>query len=137
MNVHWGEPLNRQSQADRDAVDRWIQFYFMWYAEPIFNSGDYPAVMRELIDAKSSAQGFEESRLPKFTTEETQEISDSSDFIGINFYTTDLIENYVSDINEISYFVDSDTRTSQDRSWYRSGYYWLFLVPAAANLAEK
>ena len=44
-------------------------------------------VMREKIDAKSEAQGFEESRLPAFSEEDSAMILGSSDFLGMNFYT--------------------------------------------------
>ena len=43
--------------------------------------------MREKIDAKSEAQGFEESRLPTFSVEDSAMILGSSDFLGMNFYT--------------------------------------------------
>ena len=57
--------------------------------------------------------------MPTFTASETAEIAGSSDFLGINFYTTDLIKDEVSDLSEISYLADSDTTTSQDPYWYR------------------
>ena len=44
-------------------------------------------VMREKIDAKSEAQGFDESRLPTFSEEDSAMILGSSDFLGMNFYT--------------------------------------------------
>ena len=43
------------------------------------------------IDRKSASQGFDESRLPHFTEEEKQEIMGSSDFLGLNHYTSRLV----------------------------------------------
>jgi hypothetical protein len=41
------------------------------YAHPIFTEeGDYPSVVKERVDANSQAEGFNTSRLPKFTEEE-------------------------------------------------------------------
>ena len=53
-----------------------------------------PKVMREKIDAKSEAQGFPESRLPFFTEEESALILGSSDFLGMNLYTSQVGEFY-------------------------------------------
>merc|ERR1712123_522108 len=57
-------------------------------AHAIMKDGKYPEVMRTKIDEKSTQQGFEESRLPQFTEEESAMIAGSSDFLGMNFYTS-------------------------------------------------
>jgi len=49
--------------------------------------GDYPKSMRSLL----------KSRLPKFTKEQSRLLTNSSDFIGINYYTA----RYVSDAPEL------------------------------------
>lgn len=41
------------------------------YANPLLR-GEYPPIMRSLIDAKSEAEGRNESRLPSFDAEWTQ-----------------------------------------------------------------
>ena len=46
--------------------------------------------MLSQIDAKSTLQGFAESRLPHFTEEESLEIQGSADFLGFNHYTSNL-----------------------------------------------
>ena len=60
------------------------------------------------IDAKSEAQGFPESRLPRFTEEESRMIANSSDFLGINYYTTEIVFQQPGDIADVSFFADKD-----------------------------
>ena len=55
-----------------------VQFALGWFANPILIDGKYPAIMREKIDSKSSAQGFSESRLPMFSPEQSQMVANSS-----------------------------------------------------------
>ena len=52
------------------AAERAMAFKLGWYANPIYNNGDYPEVMKTLIAEKSRQQNFSESRLPEFTAEE-------------------------------------------------------------------
>ena len=75
------------------------------------------------IDAKSTAQGFSESRLPHFTEEESLEIQGSADFLGFNHYTSNLA--YPTPINEINpsamgWGPDSDVTDFKDPKWYSS-----------------
>ena len=55
------------------------------------------------VDAKSEAQGFPESRLPKFSPEEEILVSKSSDFLGLNFYTSELVKPEDEGIDDLSY----------------------------------
>jgi len=75
-NCDWREPLT-DSQLDKDAAERAIQFFIAWFADPIYK-GDYPEVMKERLG----------DRLPTFTPEEKQMILGTSDFFGLNHYTT-------------------------------------------------
>lgn len=46
-----------------------------WFAHPIYSeTGDYPAVMRKLIDENSEKEGKLKSKLPKFSPQEIEEI---------------------------------------------------------------
>ena len=85
--------------------------------------------MRSKIDAKSEAQGFAESRLPYFTDEESATIVNSSDFLGINCYTTNVVYVEESDLADISFFADQDVSSYQDPSWYVAGSAWLKVTP--------
>ncbi|KAF5732204.1 beta-glucosidase 24-like [Tripterygium wilfordii] len=65
------------SPEDKAAQKRALDFNLGWYVEPLV-FGDYPKIMKELV----------KDRLPVFTEEEKGLLKGSSDFIGINYYTT-------------------------------------------------
>ena len=116
LNVNWGEPRDPANPADVEASETFLQFNMGWYGHAIFVDGKYPEVMRTQIDEKSEAQGFEESRLPHFTEEDSAIILGSSDFLGINFYTAEVVYPEPSDISDVSFYADQDVKTYQGRS---------------------
>ncbi|KAF4616421.1 hypothetical protein D9613_008476 [Agrocybe pediades] len=64
-------------KAAQDAFDARLG----WFADPIYK-GDYPAFLHQLLG----------DRLPKFTPEEVAVVKGSSDFFGLNTYTTNLVQ---------------------------------------------
>jgi len=75
-NCDWRIPLTDCAE-DKAAAQRSLEFFLAWFADPVWK-GDYPAVMRERLG----------DRLPGFTDEEKQMVRGSSDFFGLNHYTT-------------------------------------------------
>jgi len=75
-NCDWREPRT-DSAADRAAAERSLEFFLGWFADPIYR-GDYPEVMRARVGA----------RLPRFSDEDRALVRGSSDFFGLNHYTT-------------------------------------------------
>ncbi|XP_021910507.1 beta-glucosidase 40 isoform X2 [Carica papaya] len=76
FDVIWYEP-KKNTTEDIEASQRAQDFQLGWFLEPLF-FGDYPISMRSRVG----------SRLPKFTTYETDLVKGSLDFVGINHYTT-------------------------------------------------
>jgi len=129
LNVNWGEPRDASNDDDLIASDNFMQFQLGWYAHPIFVDGKYPEVMRSKIDDKSEAQGFPESRLPQFTAEESAMIFNSSDFLGINFYTSNVVYTEEGDLENIDWNADQDVGAYQDDTWFAAGSVWLKVTP--------
>ena len=81
------------------------------------------------IDARSKAQGFNESRLPEFSDEEWKVVNGTADFLGLNLYTSYLVEPVDFPISDISVDSDVGAKQTQDETWYRSGSPWLAVMP--------
>lgn len=119
------------THEDQRASERALQFYVGWFMHPIYGKhGNYPKVMIERIGELSEKQGFSKSRLPEFTPEEIKMIHKTSDFFGINSYTSVLVSQNDDDKNPGKHAVpsfqhDMGTIERQDESWPKSGSVWL------------
>lgn len=115
------------TEADKLAAQRAMEFMFGWYSDPVFR-GNYPADMIERIGRKSREAGLSKSRLPAFTEAEMAEINGTSDFLGLNYYSSSIAEHKELS-NNGGYFDDQDLATSQDPAWPGSGSSWLKVTP--------
>lgn len=119
----WREPLT-DSAEDRAAAQESLESFFGWHTDPIV-FGDYPEIMRERVG----------DRLPQFTDEERDLVKDSTDFIGLNHYSTLLASRKPAQQNAMPP-LDSNGGVSQDQqvylsfdpSWERTAMGW-FVVP--------
>ncbi|XP_049836568.1 myrosinase 1-like isoform X2 [Schistocerca gregaria] len=85
------EPLTNSTE-DAEAAERARQFQVGIFAHPIYSQdGDYPAVVRQLVDANSEAEGRPRSRLPTFPQEEIEYIRGSADFLGVIHFETSFV----------------------------------------------
>jgi beta-glucosidase/6-phospho-beta-glucosidase/beta-galactosidase len=133
VDTSYPVPLTH-TEPDRKASERALQFYVGWFAHPIFGKhGNYPRIMIDRIGELSRQQGFSKSRLPEFTSDEIKMIHKTSDFFGINSYTSVYVTSNDDVTNPAKHAVpsfphDMGTIESQDESWPRSGSVWLRVI---------
>ncbi|XP_041977592.1 myrosinase 1-like [Aricia agestis] len=86
LSTEFYEPVNSQ---DAEAAEDATNYHWGVFTNPIFSKdGDFPASMKEKLAAKSAKQGLSSSKLPDMSPEEIDFIKGTSDFFGINHYTT-------------------------------------------------
>lgn len=106
-----------------------IAFFFQlgWWANPIFHpKGNYPELVIKRVAERSAEQGFPRSRLPSFTDEEVDYIKGTSDYFGLNHYTTRFAKAPEErPTGEISWDNDIGVIQYVDESWPESASDWL------------
>jgi beta-glucosidase len=122
-NCDWREPKT-DSGPDREAAQRSLEFFLGWFADPV-HFGDYPAVMRARVG----------ERLPRFTPQESAQLRGSTDFFGLNHYTTmyasDAKPGTAGGLNPAGnggISEDQDVELTTDRRWKQTAMGWA-IVP--------
>ncbi|KAJ8596076.1 glycoside hydrolase family 1 protein [Rhizopogon salebrosus TDB-379] len=92
LNGDWAMPYDANPQ-NVEAAQHALDVAIGWFADPIY-LGHYPDYMRDIL----------RNRLPEFTPEELAVVKGSSDFYGMNTYTTNLCRAGGND--EFQGFVD-------------------------------
>lgn len=82
--------------------------------------------MIDRIAERSKLQGYESSRLPEFTPEEIEYIKGTSDFFGLNHYSSDIVY-YVGEYGEDTpgFYNDQSTASTVDPNWGTSQASWI------------
>lgn len=108
-----------------------IHFQLGWFANAIFSKeGNYPAVMIRQIDVHSFSEGRNRSRLPVLSDYWINTIRGSSDFLGLNYYTSRLVESVRGPYdNQPSNDADRRLRFLIDPEWKKAKSSWLYSVP--------
>lgn len=93
---------------------------------PIFHlNGDYPEIVKTRIATRSAKEGFKGSRLHSLTSEEIHYIRGTSDFLGVNHYTSN-IAKYQEEPSpsEPKFEYDRGFFEFQDDSWNATASEW-------------
>lgn len=109
LNTCWFEPSDHDDPKSVAAAETSVLFELGWFAHPV-HFGNYPEVMRKEIG----------ERLPRFTTEESGLLKNSSDFFGLNHYSTQLTGGFTDAAQraamETGYYKDKPALDHQDDS---------------------
>jgi beta-glucosidase/6-phospho-beta-glucosidase/beta-galactosidase len=108
------------------AAERSIAFHLGWFADPVYK-GDYPRIMKDRLG----------DRLPKFTEEQKKLLEGSSDFFGLNNYSSSFAKPSVSykrgelppSDNTGSFLQDEAVTAFEDPSWEQTAAPWNFVTP--------
>ena len=122
LHGNYSEPWDANDPLDIAAAQRAREFEISWFADPIYGSGNYPSSMRAQLG----------SRLPTFTPEERELVKGSSDFYGMNTYTTFFVRHLdeEADINDhLGNVVKLDTNSKGESRGAKSDTYWLRTAP--------
>ncbi|AEE80017.1 Beta-glucosidase 30 [Arabidopsis thaliana] len=76
LSPRWFEPYHSDSTDDKEAAERALAFEIGWHLDPVIH-GDYPEIVKK----------YAGNKLPSFTVEQSKMLQNSSDFVGINYYT--------------------------------------------------
>lgn len=102
-----------------------------WLAYPLFGeTGNYPSVMLDDIAKNSRQEGRPWSRLRSISEHEREIIKHSSDFLGLNYYSSRYVEEAKPPQGKIpSTQYDSRLKYALDDKWKRAKSTWLYCVP--------
>ncbi|XP_077295428.1 myrosinase 1-like [Arctopsyche grandis] len=126
----WGEP-ETDSVDDKENAEKFMHFMTGWYSHPIYSKdGDYPPIMRKIINERSEIQGFKMSRLPAFTTEEIKYIKGTFDYMGINYYTGGVADTSRFNQTKVPSFENDMGFTSRQKvEWEKLIITWIRIYP--------
>lgn len=129
-NCDWREPLTN-AEEDKAAAERALEFYVGWFADPIYK-GDYPASMVKGVG----------DRLPTFSPAESNLLKGSSDFFGLNHYTTMYAADAHGKIQDAGVYgnggisEDQDVNLSKDPDWAQTYMNWCIVPWGCRKLLE-
>jgi beta-glucosidase len=132
--IEWAEPITNDPE-DVKATELRLDFSFGWYVDPLF-TGDYPPSMRKAF----------RFILPQFTNEEKRLLIGSSDFFGLNHYTTSYVARPSFKRKDpkdglgstlVTPFVSTHYDINGNLMGEKGATFWLFSVPWGFKKALK
>ena len=119
LNADWAEP------GDAAAARRDMEFSLGWFAHPVY-FGDYPRCMRDEVG----------DRLPAFSAAEKAELRGSSDFFGLNHYSTHYTTGLRAKGSHTDFWNDKRTEESHDDKWDVTDMGWPIVPRGFAKLLK-
>jgi beta-galactosidase len=116
-------PANSGSPEDAEAADRAIIFQYAWLTDP-FYFGDYPSEMKDRLG----------DRLPKFTDEERETLMGTTDFLGLNHYSSLYAAAPKKDPSYGGYWADMYVDFSSDPTWKKNHMGWSIVPDGCREL---
>ncbi|XP_050671270.1 myrosinase 1-like [Leptidea sinapis] len=127
------------SQDDAEAAEDYLVFTLGQYAHPIYSpQGNYPQRLIDRVGNASALEGYKQSRLRPFTPEQINYIRGTSDFFGLNHYSSYYV--YRNDSLKDSFVVpsfegDLYIGTYTDPDWTTESSMWIYgFAPGLYNL---
>lgn len=121
LDLNWAEP--RGGPEAKIAAKRHLEWRLGWFAHPVW-IGDYPQVMKDEVG----------DRLPSFTAAELKQLKGSSDFFGLNHYSTAIITGLNPPSTTESFWGDRRSIETEDPKWQKTDMGWS-IVPRGLSRA--
>ncbi|CAH2070756.1 unnamed protein product, partial [Iphiclides podalirius] len=128
------------SEDDQNAVKDYIAFGLGHFMDPIFTErGNYPQRVIDRVETNSIQQGYNASRLRPLTEEEIDYLKSTSDFLGLNHYSSKIVYRNESVIgqNEVPSLIDDAFYGQYNHpSWPLTGGFIYEYAPGFYNLLK-